>query len=70
VYDAVQVMVAAMVKAGSSDPVKYLPTLAATQDYPGVTGLIGFDAKGDIRHGALTIYTYKNGQRESLGVVR
>lgn len=70
VYDAVQVMVAAMVKAGSSDPVKYLPTLAATQDYPGVTGRIGFDAKGDIRHGALTIYTYKSGQRESLGVVR
>ena len=37
VYDAVNVMVAAMVKAGSSDPAKYLPALAAT-NYVGVTG--------------------------------
>jgi ABC-type branched-subunit amino acid transport system substrate-binding protein len=30
VYDSVKLMVAAMVKANSSDPVKYLPVLAAT----------------------------------------
>jgi branched-chain amino acid transport system substrate-binding protein len=34
VYDGVKLMVAAMVKAGSSDPAKYLPVLAATSDYP------------------------------------
>lgn len=39
VYDSVQLMVAAMVKAGSSDPVKYLPALAATK-YQGITGPI------------------------------
>ena len=33
VYDSVKLMVAAMVKAGSSDPAKYLPALAATKDY-------------------------------------
>ena len=48
VYDAVKVMVAAMVKANSSDPVKYLPVLAATTDYKGVSGPISFDEKGDI----------------------
>ncbi len=70
VYDAVKVMVAAMVKANSSDPVKYLPVLAATADYKGVTGPIGFDEKGDIKNGALTLLTYKGGQRVELAVVR
>ncbi|MDO9073313.1 MAG: branched-chain amino acid ABC transporter substrate-binding protein [Rubrivivax sp.] len=70
VYDAVNVLVAAMVKAGSAEPAKYLPVLAKTDGYKGVTGTIGFDAKGDIKNGALTLYTYKGGQREQIAVVR
>lgn len=70
VYDAVNVMVAAMVKAGSAEPAKYLPTLAATKDYKGVTGNITFDEKGDIKNGALTLYTFKGGQRQQVAVVR
>lgn len=70
VYDAVNVMVAAMVKAGSAEPAKYLPALAATDGYKGVTGTISFDSKGDIKNGALTLYTYKDGKREEIGVVR
>ncbi len=70
VYDAVNVMVAAMVKAGSADPAKYLPVLAKTDGYKGVTGAIGFDGKGDIKNGALTLYTYKGGAREQIAVVR
>ncbi len=70
VYDAVNVMVAAMVKAGSAEPVKYLPVLAKTDGYKGVTGTIGFDGKGDIKNGALTLYTYKGGTREQIAVVR
>jgi len=70
VYDATKVLVAAMVKANSSDPAKYLPVLAATTDYKGVTGPITFDEKGDIKNGALTLYTYKGGQREQLAVIR
>lgn len=69
VYDAVNVMVAAMVKAGSADPKVYLPVLAKTTDYPGVTGNISFDQKGDIKNGALTLYTYKNGAKNKLEVV-
>jgi len=69
VYDAVNVMVAAMVKAGSAEPAKYLPVLAKIE-HKGVTGNIAFDAKGDIRNGALTLYTYKGGNKESMGVVR
>ena len=70
VYDSVKIMVAAMVKAGSSDPAKYLPVLAATKDYPGVTGPITFDEKGDIKGGALTLRTIKSGKLEELAVIR
>jgi branched-chain amino acid transport system substrate-binding protein len=70
VYDAVNVMVAAMVKAGSAEPAKYLPVLAKTDGYKGVTGTIGFDKKGDIKNGALTLYTFKGGKREQIAVVR
>jgi branched-chain amino acid transport system substrate-binding protein len=70
VYDAVNVMVAAMVKAGSADPAKYLPVLAKTEGYKGVTGTISFDNKGDVKNGALTLYTYKGGKRDQIAVVR
>lgn len=70
VYDAVNVMVAAMVKAGSSEPAIYLPVLAKTEGYKGVTGIISFDEKGDVKNGALTLYTYKGGKRDQIAVVR
>lgn len=70
VYDAVNVMVAAMVKAGSADPAVYLPVLAKTEGYKGVTGVISFDGKGDIKNGALTMYTYKGGAKSEIAVVR
>jgi len=70
VYDAVNLMVDAMVKAKSSDPAKYLPVLAKTTGYKGVTGTISFDDKGDVKNGALTLFTYKGGKRDQLSVVR
>ena len=70
VYDAVNVMVAAMVKAGSAEPAKYLPVLAKTEGFKGVTGTIAYDDKGDIKNGALTLYTYKGGKRTELAVIR
>jgi branched-chain amino acid transport system substrate-binding protein len=69
VYDATMTMVDAMEKAGSADPAKYLPVLAKIS-HKGVTGTIAFDEKGDIKNGALTLYTYKDGKREQLAVVR
>jgi branched-chain amino acid transport system substrate-binding protein len=70
VYDATMVMVAAMVKAGSADPKVYLPVLAKTEGYKGVTGTIAFDEKGDIKNGALTLFTYKADKRDQIAVVR
>jgi branched-chain amino acid transport system substrate-binding protein len=69
-YDAVGLLAAAMVKAGSAEPAKYLPVLAVTDGYMGVTGLISFDTKGDIKNAALTLFTYRKGVREQIAVIR
>jgi branched-chain amino acid transport system substrate-binding protein len=69
-YDATMLMAQAMEKAGSADPAKYLPVLAKTTNYKGVTGTISFDEKGDIKNGALTLYTYRGGNKVALGVIR
>src|SRR4029079_7311203 len=66
VYDAVNVMVAAMEKAGSADRMAVLPVRAKTDGYKGVTGNISFDEKGDVKNGALTLYTYKGDKREQM----
>lgn len=69
VYDSVNVMVAAMQKANSVEPAKYLPELAKIQ-YKGITGPIVFDAKGDIKDGSLTLFTYKGGKRDLVAVIK
>lgn len=69
VYDAVMVMAEAMKKAGSAEPAKYLPELHKIK-YKGVTGNIEFDAKGDIKDGTLTLYSYKGGKRQQLAVMK
>jgi len=64
-YDAVNVMIAAMQKAGSADPAKYLPELAKTT-HGGVTANIAFDEKGDIKDGAVTLYQVQQGKWQPL----
>jgi branched-chain amino acid transport system substrate-binding protein len=63
------VMAAAMQKANSTEPAKYLPELAKIS-YKGVTGQIEFDARGDIKNGTLTLYTYKAGKRSQIAVTK
>ncbi|AXA94235.1 branched-chain amino acid ABC transporter substrate-binding protein [Massilia sp. YMA4] len=69
VYDSVMTMAQAMQDAGSADPKKYLPFLAKVK-YQGVTGLITFDEFGDIRDGALTLFTYQGGKKTKMEVVK
>ena len=68
-YDAMQVLVAAMRRADSADPHKYLPEIAKT-DYQGVTGHVRFDAKGDVAGGSVTLYQVKGGAWQVLETVR
>ena len=65
VYDAVHVLVDAMVKAGSADPKVYLSKLAAT-DYQGVTTKVQFEADGELKNPAMTLYVYKDGKKVAL----
>ncbi len=69
VYDAVHVMVAAMQKADSTDPKKYLPALKKIV-YDGVSGKIAFDDHGDVKDAALTLYTFKDAKKTQMMVVR
>ena len=69
VYDAVMTMATAMQNAKSYDPAKYLPELKKVK-YQGVTGLIQFDDKGDIKDGALTLFTFKGGKKTKMSVVK
>jgi branched-chain amino acid transport system substrate-binding protein len=65
VYDAVHVLVDAMVKAGSADPKVYLSKLAAT-NYQGVTTKVAFEADGELKNPAMTLYVYKDGKKVAL----
>jgi branched-chain amino acid transport system substrate-binding protein len=69
VYDATMVMVDAMQRANSTEPAKYLPELAKTR-YPGVTGIVEFDGRGDMKNGTLTLYTFRDGKRAQIAVVK
>ncbi len=60
-YDGVMLIAAAMKAADSADPKKYLPSLAEIK-YAGITADIGFDGKGDLINGLLTIFEVKNGK--------
>jgi branched-chain amino acid transport system substrate-binding protein len=64
-YDAVNVMIAAMQKAGSAEPAKYLPELAKIE-HEGVTAKITFDEKGDLKGGAITLYQVQQGKWQPL----
>ena len=59
------VLVDAMVRAGSADPKVYLAKLADT-NYQGVTTKVGFEADGELKNPAMTLYVYKDGKKVAL----
>ena len=59
-YDAAMAIINAMQKADSVEPARYLPELKQIS-FAGVTGNVAFDANGDIKEGAVTIYQFQNG---------
>jgi branched-chain amino acid transport system substrate-binding protein len=68
-YDAANLLIAAMQKANSSDPKKYLPELAKLE-HNGVTGKISFDGKGDRKDAEMTIFTMKSGKITPVAVIK
>jgi branched-chain amino acid transport system substrate-binding protein len=68
-YDSANLLIAAMKKADSPDPAKYLPELAKIT-YKGATGEISFDAKGDRKDAEMTIFTMQGGKIVPLAVIK
>ena len=68
-YDSTHLLIAAMQKANSSDPAKYLPELAKIS-YDGATGKIEFDEKGDRKNAEMTIFMMKSGKIEPLAIIK
>ncbi|CAG0963434.1 Leucine-, isoleucine-, valine-, threonine-, and alanine-binding protein [Burkholderiales bacterium] len=68
-YDAANLIIAAIQKADSADPAKYLPELQA-MSMKGATGTISFDEKGDRKNAEVTIFTLKGGKIEPIAVVQ
>ena len=66
-YDAVLVIADAVKRANSADAAKIVAELPNTAT-DGVTGKVQFDSKGDVKNGAITVYTVKSGKLEVLEV--
>ena len=61
-YDAVYMIVDAMKRANSTDAAKVLAAMPNT-DYKGVIGDTRFDDKGDLKHGVISLYDFKDGKK-------
>ena len=68
-YDATHLLIAAMKKADSSDPAKYLPVLA-TISHDGASGNIQFDDKGDRKDAEMTIFAMKGGKIAPIAIIK
>jgi branched-chain amino acid transport system substrate-binding protein len=68
-FDATNLLLAAMQKANSVEPAKYLPELAKIS-HDGSTGKIEFDDKGDRKDAEITIFTIRNGKLEPVAIVK
>ncbi|MEP7208839.1 MAG: branched-chain amino acid ABC transporter substrate-binding protein [Casimicrobiaceae bacterium] len=68
-YDAANLLIAAMQKADSTEPAKYLPELQKIS-FDGATGHIEFDDKGDRKNAEITIFTMKDGKLDPVAVVK
>ena len=68
-YDAANLLIAAMQKANSADPRRYLTELQRI-DFTGATGKIAFDEKGDRKDAEMTIFTMKGGKLGPIAIVK
>ncbi len=68
-YDAVYIIVDAMRRTNSVQPSRILAVMPRT-DYSGVLGRVTFDSKGDLEHGIISLYTYKEGKKTLIDEVK
>lgn len=68
-YDAVYIIVDAMKRSGSIQAKDVLAAMPSTS-YTGVIGTTRFDAQGDLKQSAISLYQYVNGKQSLLDVVK
>jgi branched-chain amino acid transport system substrate-binding protein len=68
-YDAVYVLADAAKRAGKADRAAITAAMPATS-YPGLTGTIAFDEKGDIKNGAISMFKVSGDKLEYISTVR
>ena len=68
-YDGANLIIAAMQKADSVDPAKYLPELAKLS-FQGASGKIEFDQRGDRKDAEMTIFTMKGGTITPIAIIK
>jgi len=68
-YDAVMLLARAITRAGSLDRPAIRDALAATANFPGVTGSITFDGNGDPHNKAIIIIEFRDRKRLFRSVV-
>ncbi|MGF7128873.1 branched-chain amino acid transport system substrate-binding protein [Paraburkholderia sp. EB58] len=68
-YDAVYIIADAMKRAHSTRAADILAAMPAS-DFVGVLGRTQFDARGDLKQGAISLYDYKSGKQTLLTVVK
>ncbi|MET0187168.1 MAG: branched-chain amino acid ABC transporter substrate-binding protein [Achromobacter sp.] len=68
-YDAVYIIVDAMKRARSTKASDILASMPGA-DFVGVLGRTQFDAHGDLKQGAISLYDYKSGKQTLLAVVK
>jgi branched-chain amino acid transport system substrate-binding protein len=61
-YDGANALIAAILKANSTDAKVYLPVLAATQMQGVTSKRLAYDSKGDLKDGGITLYQVKAGK--------
>lgn len=69
-YDAVNVLVDAIRRAGTTEPEKVQKALAATHEFPGATGPITFTAEGDPYDKEVIIVKYVQGETVYVTAVK
>ncbi|MBI3590895.1 MAG: branched-chain amino acid ABC transporter substrate-binding protein [Candidatus Melainabacteria bacterium] len=60
-FDAANILISAIEKVKEKDSAKIAQAIKETKNYPGLTGKITFDPKGDLVNPAFLIYQVKNG---------
>ncbi len=70
VYDGVNLLIAALRRAGTTDRQRVLAAVAGNQEFKGVTGTVKFEADGERQDAGVTIWQVRQGQNQLLGLAR